>query len=647
MLLRLFIFILTFSSLIVAGELKLSEQEEYTLGLYVDYYEDVQGAESIETVRSLSFKPVAEESPSFGFTKSVYWFKITLIPDHFTALNWWLIFNYPLLEHIELFGYQGDGDTQLFHAISGRLHHYEQRQLAQRQFAFSINNLTQPTTLYIRVKTQGSMQVPMQLKTSKKFLEGSQLSQLLFGLYYGVFTIIILYNLIMYNYTKENDYLRYIFFVTTFIGWQLTLDGFGIQYLWSDWEWMVANGAAFWMSLAMTAAVIFSRYFLRTEQHFPWLDKVLMLLILIGLALTLSSIILPYGVVIRSVAITVIIISIILWISGIVLWHSHYRPARFYVIGWGFFLMGSVLLAINKLNLLHGFYFLNYAQQIGSALEMIFLSWALADRVKLLQDEYVEKLSSLNVVLQGKVREALDHAREKDKVMMSQSRLAALGEMIEQIAHQWRQPLNTMALLNQDLYIKKQLGQLSDDDVEYTHEQINNNLQYMSGTIDDFRNIHMPHKEQEHFTLEEVINTVITLNEASLNYSHISCNVTSMNEHYVKSYKNELIQILMNLIKNSRDAIVEKQEPKGHIDIGVTEDSEYFVITVEDNGGGVSEKIIDHIFDPYFTTKEDSKGSGIGLFMSRTIIEENLHGSLNVENGKAGARFILTLTKPS
>ncbi len=648
MILRLALSLLLFCTFSLGGELYLSEKEEYQLSYrLLHYFEDRAAEETIDTITERSFRPLKTEIPSFGFTDSVFWFKITLHPDSDSASkSWWLTIDYPLIGYLEIYGFQGDESKPVFQKTGGYRKVDEKRELDQHRFVFALNELSTPLTLYVRVKTDGSMQVPMQIKTSKTLFEDSQLSQLLFGFYYGVFMIIFLYNLIMYIYTKENDYLRYLFFIISIVGWQLTLNGFGLQYIWSEWDWMVEHGGAFWISLGLFSTLVFSRYFLQTENHLLWIDLLLRVLTVGMFILLLLSIFLPYGMIIPITAVFAIIIALILWVSGIMTWSIGYRPARFYVVGWSVFLLGTVLLALNKLNMLHGFYLLNYAQQIGSALEMIFLSWGLADRVKLLQDEYVDKLSKLNSILQDKVREALEHAREKDKVMMNQSRLAALGEMIEQIAHQWRQPLNTMALINQDMYIKQQLGQLNDDDFERSHDQINDNLQYMSRTINDFRNMHMSEKEEEHFALEEVIEKVISLNDASLKYAHITCSVESAGEHYIKSYKNELLQILMNLIKNSRDAILEREQKDGHINISITEDSRRFTIRFQDNGGGIGEENIKHIFEPYFTTKDESKGSGIGLYMSRAIIEEKLHGSIDVENTDEGVRFTITIPKP-
>jgi signal transduction histidine kinase len=155
-------------------------------------------------------------------------------------------------------------------------------------------------------------------------------------------------------------------------------------------------------------------------------------------------------------------------------------------------------------------------------------------------------------------------------------------------------------------------------------------LRFLTGDSDDLR---------------ELLNSVISLNEAALRYANVKCSVEMDKEYTLQVSKSEIIQILMNLIKNSRDAVVENEIQDGYIDISVDDNDLALVIMVEDNGGGIPDDVIDQIFEPYFTTKSESDGTGIGLYMSKSIIEENLKGTLSVENGEKGARFIITLPR--
>ena len=445
------LFIPVFAFLNLAAEpLYLDMEDSYDLAPYIDYLEDPVGMLTLDEVKKRPFSHETVSDYNFGFTRSVYWFRVTLVPSATSSYReWWLRIYYPLLDDIKVYGVD-DGGKLLFAKRSGDLDPFAEREVKHSSFLFSVP-LDREVTLYVRVKTESSMQVPMVLQHSVAVIEEDQLSALLMGMYYGIFIIIVLYNLVMYSYTRESTYIYYLFFIVIFVLWQLTLNGVGIQFLWNGWPWMIEHGAPLTTALAGTASILFSRTFLQTPTYLPRMDRVLSVFMYLSVVVAAAGLFLSYRMAIVMSAALATVIPILLLFSGILVWRRYFRPARFYVLGWSSFLLGTVVIALNKYGLFTGYFFFNHAQQLGSALEMIFLSWALADRIKLMQDEYVSKLSSLNVTLQKKVSASLEKEREKDRMLLKQSRLAAMGEMIEQIAHQWRQPLNTMALIMQDL----------------------------------------------------------------------------------------------------------------------------------------------------------------------------------------------------
>ena len=628
------------------SSLYLEKSSSYWLSHYADYYEDAAGTLELKEARAKAFRHDEIVDHNFGFTASAYWFKTTIYPSQEALTKeWWLRIYYPLLDDISVYGVDTLSGAVLFEKHGGDLHPFSEREVAHLNFLYHIPLSEKPMTLYVRVATESSMQVPMALQTAKEAIEEDQRIVLVTGLYYGLFIVIFLYNVIMYYYTKEQNYIHYLLFITAFVIWQLSLNGIGQEFFWSDWQWMTAHGAPFFTALSAVTAILFSKHFLQTARFIPTMNIVLKVMMYYsGIVVVLSAFI-PYrSAMLMSVGLA-IVVPLLLLSSGVMVWRCKFRPARFYVLGWSSFLLGTVIIALNKYGFFHGYLFFNHAQQLGSALEMIFLSWALADRIKLMQDEYVDKLSTLNVTLQQKVAANLEKAREKDKMLMKQSRLAAMGEMIEQIAHQWRQPLNTLALIMQDLFFKIKLRNFDEAAFEKANEKINETLQYMSKTIDDFRNFHQMDKDMDHVPIEEVINMALALNEASLRYAHIECRLHSERPHYALIAKNEMVQIFMNLIKNARDAITEKRPNSGQIDIYISQSDTHIRIAVEDNAGGIPEVIMEHIFEPYFTTKQPNRGTGLGLYMSRSIVEESMNGTLEAENGDAGARFIVTIPK--
>jgi signal transduction histidine kinase len=373
------------------------------------------------------------------------------------------------------------------------------------------------------------------------------------------------------------------------------------------------------------------------------MDIVIRVMMLISFIMAVASLMLSYSSVIKINAALGSLVPLILLVAGIIVLRHNYRPARFYIAGWSSLLIGTTIFAFNKFDLIPSFYGVNHMQQIGSAIEMIFLSWALGDRVHLLQREYIDKINHLNETLSEKVASSLAEVRKKDELFVQQSRFAALGEMIEQIAHQWRQPLNTLSLINQNIYFKRQLGECDEAYLDESHELFQEHLHYMSKTIDDFRNYYKMDKHKEAEDMAEVATIALRLSGVLLNDSKIKGRIENRTTAKAILAKNEMIQVFMNLIKNAHDVILERQVDKGEIVITIFDSEGFLNIWVEDNGGGVDGSVIDKIFTIYFTTKLANHGTGLGLHMCRYIIEESFGGTIQVENTHRGARFSIKL----
>lgn len=533
----------------------------------------------------------------------------------------------------------------IFHKKSGDLNSETLRDVNQNNLLFSLpRDSLQTYTLYLKVQTTGSMFVPMQIISSKPLIETTHLNQTITGMYYGILLILILYNSITFLYTREKVYVLYVMFVISYALWQLSFDGLGILYIWEDYPWMKEKSTVFFIFTSTFLLLLFSQSLLKAEENIPKYNKyVLEPLRYASIAGIIAAIVLPYKSTIVLGAVLAMGVPAALFIGGLIVLKKDYYSIRLFVLGWGIFLVGTILFTLSKFNIISGYIIMKYAQQIGSALDMILLSGALAERFKRLQDEYTDKLKNHNKTLEKDVQTALKKERKKDQMLIEQSRLASMGEMIEQIAHQWRQPLNTIGLLNQNLYFKKQLGKLEDEDYYRTHEKIDTNLQYMSDTIDDFRNYYKSNKEKEIYALNEAIDAILNIVEATLNYTEIKIILDVQDGVKVHNVRNELQQVLLIIINNAKDALVINNIEEKKIDIKVTSKDDYAYITIDDNARGVADEIMSKIFDPYFTTKFASQGTGIGLYMAKIIIEKNMLGQLNATNIKDGARFTIKL----
>ena len=253
------------------------------------------------------------------------------------------------------------------------------------------------------------------------------------------------------------------------------------------------------------------------------------------------------------------------------------------------------------------------------------------------------KLKEDNKLLYQLIEEEVEKNRQKDQQMIEQSRLAQMGEMLSMIAHQWRQPLTAISATSAKLSIRAQLGRATTENIVEASENISIYSQHLSQTINEFRNFFRPNKEKEETSYGEIIKSVLNIVEVSLTNQGIKIIQNIENDDKFLSYANEIKQVLLNLIKNAEDVIIEHHIEDPYIKIETFIKDGYIMLEVSDNGGGISDDIIDKIFDPYFSTKDEKNGTGLGLYMSKTIIEDHCKGDLSISNDKDGAVFNIKL----
>jgi len=256
-------------------------------------------------------------------------------------------------------------------------------------------------------------------------------------------------------------------------------------------------------------------------------------------------------------------------------------------------------------------------------------------------------LNQANENLQREVAIEVEKNREKELIMLNQSRFAQMGQILDMIAHQWRQPLNNLMLVNQTLYLKckKEPGSLSQKELDEFWNKSSLLIKEMSNTVDDFRDFFKPEKEQSIFDLNDVVSDILSIIDLLFHKYQIKVTLKTDTQCLVKGYKNETAQAILNILYNAIDAIVEKRKDGGVIFIETVCKGEQVYLSIEDNAGGISSEIIEDIFDPYFSTKENRNGTGLGLYMSKVIVEKHMNGKLLVHNTHQGAKFTISLLK--
>ena len=240
-------------------------------------------------------------------------------------------------------------------------------------------------------------------------------------------------------------------------------------------------------------------------------------------------------------------------------------------------------------------------------------------------------LKRLNAQLNEKIKIEIEKNEEKNRILIQQSRMASMGEMLENIAHQWRQPLSTISVAASGMEIKKEFSTLSDKEFFEAIDHIKKSTQYLSNTIDDFRSFFSKNKKTSQINISDTIEKSLELMGNSFLHHKINL-VKNLKSIETTSLENELIQVLMNILVNAKDALRHTVSAEKYIFIDVEEKDNQIVIQVKDNAGGINDDIIDKIFEPYFTTKHQFNGTGIGLYMSKLLMEKHLKGKLTVKN---------------
>ena len=270
------------------------------------------------------------------------------------------------------------------------------------------------------------------------------------------------------------------------------------------------------------------------------------------------------------------------------------------------------------------------------------MSKKITEAFKQYQDNVQKKellLEDMNKNLEKKVQVAIEEVQKKDRAMLHQSRLARMGTMLSMIAHQWRQPLSEVAGILMELETASKFKKVDDKMIRESVEESNKLIQFMSYTIDDFRNFFKPDKKKVHFYIEDSCFEAMSLITASIKNFNIKLHTNIKCNYEIYGYKGEFAQVLLNLMSNAKDILIQREIKNPRIDLEVDYKDGYAIVTVTDNANGIEEEILEEIFEPYFTTKSSSKGTGLGLYMSKMIIEQNMGGELSVENKENGACF--------
>jgi len=442
--------------------------------------------------------------------------------------------------------------------------------------------------------------------TFYSYLSKSSHLQLILGLILGLIIMASIYNAAMYYYNRDKAFLYYAL-LQLFMA--LLLYDYSGANFWNETSFFCRNLSydSIVSLLASLFATLFTISFLETKKYLPKIDTILRWSIVILLSDMFIS--LFY----RSLLVEYYLLPFLMLpflYAGYKRMRQGYKPARFYLAGWtaltlsvflSVFQIGYEVLLINPL-------------YIGAATEAILFSLALSYKIRLVHKE----------------------KEEQKELLVHQSKLASMGEMIGNIAHQWRQPLTHLGYTLMNIGEAQKHGELTDATLEKKIDEANTQLNFMSQTIDDFKDFYAPNKEKENFSLAAATRETLDIISNTLKLSDIKTELVTIDDTQVYNYKNEYKQVLLNLLSNAKDVLVERATKAPKIRIRI----DSHTVSVEDNAGGIMPNVLPHIFEPYYSTKEGN--SGIGLYMSKMIVEKNMKGELKVDTSDDKTIFCIS-----
>ncbi len=485
----------------------------------------------------------------------------------------------------------------------------ESRLIGQEIIALNAQNIQK--TFFLKLEnTHGYMNLDIQVTPSKEYVSNMVLKKMLQALAYGIVFASFLTYLVFYFFNGKKSYLYYSLaqiVILWIIIYEINIFPKNNTYI----ELIL-------FYLFSLFSNLFVQYFFHTKKEHSLFHAILKYIIYINTLIFLITIIfenntlynyLPYS----SSWIIYLIIAMISFIKG-------NKAAIFFLLGWfilvfSFFIMELHLLYFEK-EFISNFETLAHLVVPFQSLVLVF---ALSYKFKLIKKEYINQ------------REIIYH----------QNKLASMGEMIENISHQWKQPLTQLSYVLMTIKTAFNHNKLTLDYLENKTEEASNQIKFMSNTISDFSDFLSLKKEKESFFIVDEINRVISLIQDSFTFYSIKIEVKCDKNHLLLNYKGELTHVIFNLLNNSKDAFSRQQVKDPRITINIEKVDSNILIFIEDNAGGVDLNIRKKIFQPYFTTKEN--GLGIGLYMSKKIIEESIFGKLSFKNKQEGAEFCITV----
>jgi len=621
----------------------------YIIGKRLSVLEDPSGQLSIKDIISdpyiQKFLPIKSDTANFGYSDSAYWFRFELENADNSYRNLLLEIGYPLLDDIHFYALTDKNVHSEKH--SGDLQPFEQRDVRYQNVMFSVTlKPRQKETIFLRVKTKSSVQVPLTLWDPLAFAEHINGKQLGLGVYYGSMLVMVFYNLFLFFSIRDRVYLFYVTYIASFILTQMALDGLAFEYLWPESPTIANKGISFLVLMVNLAAAFFWRSFLNIKTRAPRLYTIANGIIFFAFVGIISTFFLTYSITIRY-AIAVTIVNSLMGIStGIYCWRLKVPTATYYVMAWLIFLVGSIIKSLTVLGILPTVFITDYAQQIGSSIEVILLSLGLADRINHLKRDSRDKQERY---LQLKLKSTEEENASRQAMLVTQAESNKLKDaFLTTISHELRTPMNGV-LGAMELMKTHDLDGKLREDIEIAEMSAERMISLVDRVLDF---------SQTQSGMSEVANRPFDMHQAL----QITC------QSFALECKQREIQLAINfddlrhkIVTGDMDKIVSivrlildnavKFSDKHDIQCRATiNESQQIEISIVNHGIGIDPELYDTIFEPFHqidaSFHRSHGGLGIGLSTAKALATL-LETEIKVKSDQtSGTTFSFTLDLP-
>lgn len=665
----------------------------------VYYFKDTNNKFSIrEAVNNPDlFERSNKKVLNFGVSSAAYWLKFDIL-NKSNAEQLIIDLNQPIIDHVEFYEVNEEGRVVEKVSMSESFP-FSRRKFKIPDYLFEFNTeKNKLTTIYIRVQAKENLQTPLFVGDHNSIFTFNTRKSLVSGIYVGIMVVMILYNLFIFFIFTDRNYLKYSAYILAVLITQVSLQNYTFQYLWPNLPLFTIYSPFFLPAIVGVLGLEFFKGFLKLRENYPSEYKISLIFIPIYAVSVLIGVLGYFKLSFMMVEITAATVSIFMLVTALKVYRDGYRPALFFLIGWAAFLAGIIIYVLKDFEILPYNNFTRYTMHIGSAIEVILLSFALADRINILKKEKEEsQLAALrssqkneklimeqNVLLEQKVNErtyelqkAIVDLKETQTNLVEAEKMASLGQLTAGIAHEINNPINFVSsniqplkmdfedLLNTiKIYDKLQDGASLEGVIEEVKKHKDNvDFDYILTEIDQLLKgiedgaqrtfeivkglktfSYLDEAEYKHANLNEGIKSTLILLKSAINKQididlHLDNNLPM-----IECYPGKMNQVFMNILSNAVQAILGREDlPEKRITIKTFKEQNNIKITIQDTGPGIPKDIQNKIFEPFFTTKDVGKGTGLGLSIVYNIIAKH-KGKIHLESEPdQGATFTITL----